>query len=400
MMNSKLFFFVGMILSTFSSFLLVRNLHLPCLIEVFLIPLWFYKRQSINLPTRDMIALALFVLLGTFVGLLNQRFDLNEILQMSRCFFLGGFGFVLMKNNELFTCKDKLLALAFGAFIGDLVNSYFSLKTMLSSFHDREYAVDVNIILSVLWPILIIFYKKSKWLLLLLLLVPMLCFLSVSRGITTYFALAIVLAFVFKTLKSPSKIIVSAVFLIAAFFSLSHIYEESESAVRHLSPSIHHRLYTKMKSYGHTGADAGRIAPYLWVVKHLDYYAFPRGFQGKKFIHEEKEDLVPVKNVWDSSYLEVLYTFGLIPFLLFVVIYLYKLYQMLIYYSRSGDYIFAIGSIMLLLLFVEHFFGYGLYRSPFAVFCNGGLLGYIWRISANPDSIYGWPMETNLEDKV
>lgn len=62
-MNNKLIFFIGlMMLSSFSSFFLVTTLHLPCLIELFLLPLWFYKRQTISLPFRDMMMLMFFIL--------------------------------------------------------------------------------------------------------------------------------------------------------------------------------------------------------------------------------------------------------------------------------------------------------------------------------------------------
>lgn len=81
-----------------------------------------------------------------------------------------------IENNEIFSTKGKLLALSFGAFVGDLLNSYITMRTTLGGVEDDEYAVDINIILSILWAILIIFYKKSKWLLLLLVLVPLLCF--------------------------------------------------------------------------------------------------------------------------------------------------------------------------------------------------------------------------------
>lgn len=97
-------------LSSFSSYLLVSKLHLPCLIELFLIPLWFYYRRTISLPFKDVMILTLFLISGTFVGLLNPLFDLGEILQMTRCFFLGGIGFVLLKimrffNERKITCS-------------------------------------------------------------------------------------------------------------------------------------------------------------------------------------------------------------------------------------------------------------------------------------------------------
>lgn len=389
-MSEKKYFFLGLIaLSSLCTFLLVNKLHLPCLIEIFLIPLWYFKRHSVYLPFKDVMALVIFILFGTFIGLLNSHFELNEILQMSRCFLLGGFGFILLKNNELFTSIDNLIALAFGAFIGDLLNSYIMMKTALGGVDDKEYAVDINIILSILWPILIIFYKKFKWLLLIFLLVPLLCFLSVSRGISMFFIIGIVLSFLFKTLKSPSKIIVSSIFLLLSFGVLSYIYEKSESAVRDFSPSMHFRLYTKVKNSGKNQGDKGRIAPYLWLQNNFDYYAYPRGFLGKKFIQEKSDSLIPLKNAWDSAYLEVLYTFGLLPFLFILFVYLYKLYHLFIYYHRTENSIFAVASIMFILLLIEHFFGYGLYRSPFTVFCNGALLGFIWRISENPDSVNG-----------
>lgn len=389
-MNKISVFFIGLIiLSSFCSFVTVKLLHIPCMIELFLFPLGYYYRRSIVWNSRDFIVLGLFVIAGTFIGLLNPLFELGEILQMSRCFFLGGLGFVLLKNNSLFSSKNKLMALAFGVFMGDLINSYFTLKTMLVSNLDREYAVDINIILAVLWPILVIFCKKSKWLLVLLVLVPILCFLSVSRGVSTFFVIGIVLSLIFKMLKSPSKIFVSVFFIVVAFFALSAVYERSENAVRELSPSMHFRLYTKMKSYGKAKGDGGRIAPYIWLSKNYGYYTLPRGFLGKKFIKEKKSSLFPVQIPWDSAYFELIYTFGLIPFLVFLFIYLYKLYQLFIYYSRTGEAIFAITCVMFLLLLIEHFFGYGMYRSPFTVFCNGALLGFIWRISGHPETLYG-----------
>lgn len=106
-----------------------------------------------------------------------------------------------------------------------------------------------------------------------------------------FFFLGITLAFIFKTLKSPSKIFLSIVFLTFAFISLSYIYEKSEDAVRAMSPSMHFRLYTKTKNYGKSRGDVGRIAPYIWLKNHLDYYALPRGFQGKKFVMEKKMTL-------------------------------------------------------------------------------------------------------------
>lgn len=48
---------------------------------------------------------------------------------------------------------------------------------------------------------------------------------------------------------------------------------------------MHFRLYTKVKKVGKLQADKGRIAPYLWLKDRLDYYTFPRGFQGKKFFN-------------------------------------------------------------------------------------------------------------------
>ena len=398
-MNKISLFFVGfIILSSFCSFVTVKMLNVPCLIELFLFPLGYYYRRSIVWNRRDLIALVLFVIAGTFIGLLNPLFELGEILQMSRCFFLGGLGFVLLKNNNLFSSKKKMMALVFGVFMGDLANSYLAMKTMLGSSLDREYAVDINIILSVLWPILIVFCKKSKWLLVLLVLVPILCFLSVSRGISTFFVVGIVLSLIFKTLKSPSKIFVSVTFLVIAFFALSAVYERSEIAVRELSPSIHFRLYTKVKSYGKTKGDGGRIAPYVWLSENYGYYALPRGFLGKKFIKEKNSSLIPVQIPWDSAYFELIYTFGLIPFLLFLIIYLYKLYQIFIYYNKTGEAIFAIACVMFLLLLIEHFFGYGMYRSPFTVFCNGALLGFIWRISGHPETLYGNLIEVENTD--
>lgn len=66
---------------------------------------------------------------------------------------------------------------------------------------------------------------------------------------------------------------------------------------------------------------------------------------------------------------------------------------MYIYFHCTDNPIFAVACVMLILLGLEHFFGYGLYRSPFTVFSNGALLGFIWRISTNPDSVSSLSLE-------
>ena len=90
---------------------------------------------------------------------------------------------------------------------------------------------------------------------------------------------------------------------------------------------------------------------------------------------------------WDSAYMELLYTFGVILLLVFLGIYLWKLYVCFILFLKSKELIYAVSFAMLLTMFLECFFTYGIIRSPFTIFCSAGMLGFIWRITNNPNSV-------------
>ncbi|NDV57786.1 hypothetical protein D0T85_06675 [Bacteroides sp. 519] len=383
-------FILGFIVfSSFCSFLTVRILNLPCTIELFLVPLAYYFRKSFFIPRKDYIGVVLFVLLGIFIGLLNSVYFFTDIIPIARCFFLGALAFVFAKNNTIFKNLDNLYIFSFGVFMGDLLNAYILMKTVLGTEFDKQYAVDINIIFSVLWPILTILYKKPSHLIAVFLLVPILSFLSVSRGISTFFTIGIILAFLLKIYKRPSKIIIAMAFLSVSFIVLSSLYYNSENNIRKFSPSMHFRMYKKMSSYGKNNIDKDRIRPYIWAFDNLSYYVVPRGFLGKKFLTKSDGKNTPMMAPWDSAYMEFLYTFGFLLLLVLVLIYLYKLYICFILYNRTNEVIFAVSCAMLSLLFVEHVFTYGLIRSPFMVFCNGGFLGYIWKITSHPESLKG-----------
>lgn len=396
-MKNKIFLFlIGLFgFSSLLSYLSTRLLHAPCLIEVVAIPLLYYYRKSIRIPQSELIGVILFVLLGTFIGLLNPVYSLKEILPIARCFLLGSIAFVITKNNNIFRDIDSLYIFCFGVFIGDLINAYILMSTILGTKFDKQYAVDINIIFSVLWAVLTILYKKDKNLILVLILVPTLSFMSVSRGVSSFFVIGIILAFILKIFQHPSKIILISAFLSISYIILSSLYINNEETVRRFSPSMHFRMYKKVESYGKNDIDNGRVIPYLWAGNHISYYAFPRGFLGKKFLTTSGDERIPLMSPWDSAYMELLYTFGFFPLLIILLIYLYKLYSCYLLYAQSKELIFAASSAMLTLLFFEHFFTYVLIRSPFMVVCNGGFLGFIWRITKQPTTLIGNLIQKN-----
>lgn len=390
-MKDKIFLFlIGFFsFSSFLSYWSVGLLNGPSLVEIFAIPLLYYYRHNLKIPQVDLIWVILFLVFGIIIGLSNPVFSLLEILPIARCFMLGAVAFIIAKNNNIFKDINSLYAFSFGVFMGDLLNAYLLMNSILGTTFDKQYAVDINVIFSVLWVILTILYKSSKYLIAIFVLVPLLSFISVSRGIATFFLIGVILAFVLKVYRRPSKIVITIAFLSISYFVLSSMYVSNEEAVRNYSPSMHFRLYKKVKSYGRNSIDKGRIAPYIWAVDNLIYYAVPRGFLGKKFLSTLDGDNTPMMAPWDSVYMELLYTFGFIPLMIILLIYLYKLYSCYVLYAQTGELIFAALCAMLSLLFIEFVFAYGLIRSPFMVVCNGGFLGFIWRITSQPKTLIG-----------
>lgn len=390
-MKEKIFLFlIGFFsFSSFLSYLTARVLGLPCLLELFAIPLLYYYRKQIYVPTIELIYVAFFILFGIFIGLLNPVYELSEIFPIARCFLIGSLSFVICKNNNIFNNIDNLYIFCFGVFCGDLMNAYILMSTILGTKFDKQYSVDINIIFSVLWVILTILYKKPKYLLAILVLVPTLSFISVSRGVSTFFLIATITAFILKIIKKPSKIVLTVSFLTISFMLLSNIYISNEETVRKFSPSMHFRLYKKVNTYGKNKIDGGRIAPYYWAADNITYYTFPRGFLGKKFLKNLDGDNTPLMSPWDSAYMELLYTFGFIPFILIIGIALYKLFKCFMYYIRTSEVIFAALTALFVTMIVEHFFTYGLIRSPFAIASSWGILGFIWRVTKYPDSMIG-----------
>lgn len=382
MKNKILLFSIGFVVfSSFLSFLAVRLLGLPCVIEFFVLPLLYIYRRNLNIPTIEVFYVFVFVLLGTLIGSINPVYTISDIIPISRCFLIGSIAFIIGKNNNVFKNIDNLYSFCFGVFCGDFVNALILMTTILGTKYDREYAVDINIIFSVLWVILTILYKKPKYLIAVLVLVPSLAFMSVSRGVSTFFLVAIILAFFLKIIKNPSKIVFIGTFLTVSFFILSDIYINNEETVRKFSPSMHFRLYKKVRTYGKNKTDGGRIAPYYWAAENITYYTFPRGFLGKKVLRSGGGQNTPLMSSWDSSYMELLYTFGFILFVIILLVFLYKLYMCFILYVHSGKLLFATITVLLVTMFIEHFFGYGLIRSPFTIASSWGFLGYVWQIT-------------------
>ena len=382
MKNKILLFSIGVVVfSSFLNFLTVRLLGLPCVIEFFVLPLMYIYRRNLNIPTIEVFYVFVFVLLGTLIGSINPVYTISDIIPISRCFLIGSIAFIIGKNNNVFKNIDNLYSFCFGVFCGDFVNALILMTTILGTKYDREYAVDINIIFSVLWVILTILYKKPKYLIAVLVLVPSLAFMSVSRGVSTFFLVAIILAFFLKIIKNPSKIVFIGTFLTVSFFILSDIYINNEETVRKFSPSMHFRLYKKVRTYGKNKTDGGRIAPYYWAAENITYYTFPRGFLGKKVLRSGGGQNTPLMSPWDSSYMELLYTFGFILFVIILLVFLYKLYMCFILYVHSGKLLFATITVLLVTMFIEHFFGYGLIRSPFTIASSWGFLGYVWQIT-------------------
>lgn len=387
----KLFVFLtGMVVfSSLCSYITVKLMHLPCLVELFLIPLAYIYRGSYRISQNSIIGIALFIFCGTFLGGLCKLYTIADIVPIARCFALGAIGFVLAKDNNIFRNIDTLYIFCFGVFMGDLLNAYMTMNDTIAIRADKQYSIDINIIFAVLWPMLTILYKDKRAVFFVFCIVPVLCFISASRGVSTFFILGIILAYCIKLYKRPSEIIFAAAILCAFGIFLYTLYESSEDAVRSYSPAMHFRLYTKMDSYGTNVGDTKRIDDYVWAIQHFSFYALPHGFLGKTFQRTMTGDNIPYMAPWDSTYMEMFYTFGIPLFGVLFFIYVARLLKCFEFFRKTGNYVFGCSAALLTLLFVEFIFTYGLVRSPFMVFCNGAFLGYIWRITSHPSTLYG-----------
>ena len=76
-------------------------------------------------------------------------------------------------------------------------------------------------------------------------------------------------------------------------------------------------------------------------------------------------------------------TFGFVAFILIIGIVLYKLIKCFMFYITTSELIFAALSVLLATMLIEHFFGYGLIRSPFTIASSWGILGFVWQITDN-----------------
>lgn len=371
--------------SSFCSSLTIDILHLPlCAVELFYLPLFLFYRKKIQIPQDEFARLLLFIVLGIAIGGLNTIFSIADILPIARCFFWGGLGFLIAKNNNLLDL-DKLYIFLLGVICGDCYNCFFRMNQMFTSLEDKQYAVDINIVFSVLWLVVVVLNKNTLHFVLALIFVPIVSFLSISRGVFSFFMAGLILSIILKFKNNPKKII-SIIFFVALISVLAyHVYISIEDNVLDVSTSIHMRLYTKMENIGDNDADSNRFAAYIYIFAHFYRYILPRGFLGKSFF-DFKDGYFDEMYAWDSAYAELLYTFGFVLFLPMVFFYISR-GRILYSKYRKEDIESGMFFTILVVVFYQLFFTYGIIRSPFTVTSFGLVLGHILRL-ANTKKLY------------
>lgn len=330
------------------------------------------------MPKTEIFVLMVFVIQWTLLGLLNPLFSLMDILPIARCFLLGGLGFIFAKNNSISNLTNWYY-FTFGIFVGDCFNCIYKMDQMIMNMDDNQYAVDINIIFSVMWLLIVIFNKRWTHILFALCLIPIIGFTSVSRGIFSFFIFGLAAAFIIKSRMSIHRIMLPVI-LTCIIGSIAYfIYYECESIISEISPTLHFRLYTKMNEIGDNESDTTRIAAYIHIINNWTRYLLPRGFLGKSFF-VLSDGYYDEMYAWDSAYSELLYTFG---FCILIPIYLRILYwgkKLCGFYLNYNEEIYAIIGAMLFIIMYELFFGYGVIRSPFTVISFGIVLGYSFQL--------------------
>src|SRR5574344_2477482 len=376
--NNYFPFLLGLLVfSSFCQYIMMEIFHFPFnTIEFFFIPIFIKHYSQLKTKSSYAYIVVIIIFLLTLLGQTNNKFQLNEILAITRCASLFGFTYIIARYSRLSFTVDNLYYFSLGCIVGDILNSILRIKMML--FVENASAVDINIIFSMLWVALSV-YKGKKFLVLSLIIMPIAAFFSISRGISIFFIITSLLSVVAKTSNDLKKKIGYFILLIIMSYFCYSMYYSSEKYIESMSPSIHTRLYNKVGEIGSNEADNNRYAAYYYIANHIDEYIFPRGLLGKQTVTKSYSYWGAEEYAWDSAYSELFYTFGIIGFAFLFFQYSKRLYLHYTKHKHNNKNLFSyLSMIMMLVVFFEMFFGYGILRTPVNVSSLGLLMGYTY----------------------
>lgn len=370
----KLFFIlIGIIV--FSPFLnyftinILRTQH--AYIELFLFPLFLIFRKKFSFKTIDIIVSLFFLLLFSLIGSLSEWFSLVQILDTTRSYLLLLLLFLVFKSCAIISVND-LYYLSFGTVLGALSVSLLNFNSVdILEGTGFSYIVDMNVIAI---PICVssVLLKKSKLVIILTFIVLFLaCFLSTARGLVFFFFISLLFA-LFFIYNRRRDIVYFVIFSISVSLSgLFTVYYKFESFFMELSPTIHNRIYTKVKE-GSSGDDV-RLGHINYIFNNFDSYFIPRGFVSRK-----TGEIFNRRDLWmvqDIALGELLYTFGFV-FIIFFVVFCVRYCNIVRRTNKTDSEILVLCVASSLFIFI--FFGYGLLIYAYSVSFLGLFLAFFF----------------------
>lgn len=354
--------------SSLSSLITIKILKLPFdAIEIFIIPFYFLLRKNIILFNKYVpfciYCFVILLLLGLFLAG-------NEALSTARSFLLILFGFCIAYNYRSYNQKI-VFSILYGVLLGELISSRLTIVSLDSqSFVTNINFVAINVLISIS-----IFTKKVIHNILIISFCIVVSFMSITRGIVIYILfnviISIMLSFAYNRKKSMATLLLT--FFIGIFFY--GLYFNIENAVENFSPTIHHRMYTKVANFGEkNNADEARANEYQYLIDHPFECIVPHGFCSTNVGKEFNNKLSLLGFTQDVSIIELIYIFGF--FFIIILCKLIKLnFEFFKYYLFYRKQIYGIILSFLIMFFLYLFLGYGVINNPYSALTDGLIIG-------------------------
>ena len=348
------------VISQYSNYIFVKYVGFNS-IELIIIPLLILFPQYIkNIKYNDVIkSITIVTILWVLsVFFLPAELD-NTLYNTIRSYFLFFGAFYIIYRGPIIDFKYLYLVALLSKF-GDILSSI----SILQAVQYEQVITNANFLTT---PIVLAYAYKKKTTIHFI-FVSFLCliasFLSITRGILLYTIIDILLVVILNVNSIRKFIKIIFVFLIIIPITY-YLYISSENQIKEISPSFHHRMYTKILNKNDKNVVTGdddRVGHITYIFQNIEKVIIPHGlpsrFAGSDFYFKNNRLLYSCQ---DSSIVELVYTYGifLIPILLsFLRLILFFLQRI----RRSDEYYIVL--ICLLNILIALPMGYGLIIFP------------------------------------
>ncbi|OJU54283.1 MAG: hypothetical protein BGN96_13440 [Bacteroidales bacterium 45-6] len=338
--------------------------------ELFFMLFYLYDRKNkikVFLPEGELHFVVIICMLFFCLGLTNFDFTIYGIVNTLRVHLYIMLFFILFRHNSIFNLKF-LFKLSLGVVLGTMIVAYFTLQYRLGITSNKEWAINSNIIaVTFLVAIAIL---KGNWMqnTLVFMLAFITCFLSASRGVIVFYALSYVIALSLKISTNRKNILFIPLMLLAVWGILNSV-NYLEPVVQDISPTMHHRLYTKTQdniNQESTSSDDMRFSNIIYILEQIPNRILPSGFVDKSQVEKLPLELWSLR---DLPFNELLYMYGTLVLLILYLIYIRKSAGLLLKFYTKGDNVYGVLFVSSVVFFIAVFIGGGLleraYFSPF-----------------------------------